>query len=652
MQVAANGLLLSASDLVNFLWCMHASYLDLRQLTDPVEVAGPDDATALIQAKGLEHERSYLTTLRASGKSITEITGEELSLADRVSLTREAMQSGVHVVYQGALVGPPWLGYADFLERVDEASSLGPWSYEPVDTKLARSAKPEHVVQLATYSRLLGIGQGHTPRRMHILLGNGERVSLRVADFAHYHSIAQERLLEFTNCPPAVSVAEPCGHCGICRWLDRCEADWEAADHLSLVANITRNQRGRLCDAGVTTVRALASLPGGTKIPRVQPETVTRLQSQAALQIAKRDTGENRHELLPASPAKGFARLPQPDPGDIFFDMEGYPFFDDGNSLEYLFGFVTADDEQTRFTPLWAHDRQAEKRAFEDAIDFITARLKKHPNAFVYHYAAYEESALKRLAMIYGTREVEIDDLLRRRKLVDLYKVVREGVRISEPRYSIKNLEVFYGGERSGDVTTAGDSIVVYDRWLQTGEASLLDQIGAYNEADCVSLLKGRDWLLSLRPSETSWFGGGPATEADARPVDPAREAKRKEAEERTAALVRSLTESVPDSEAAWRELAGQLIDFHRREAKPEWWAMFNRQDMTEEELIDDAECIGGLEPDPDRLPFPEKRSIVYSFRFPPRTSRCVWGTPRSSPTPLTRQARSFRSMKTGSRSR
>jgi hypothetical protein len=71
------------------------------------------------------------------------------------------------------------------------------------------------------------------------------------------------------------------------------------------------------------------------------------------------------------------------------------------------------------------------------------------------------------------------------------------------------------------------------------------------------------------------------------------------------------------DAYREWRELAGQLVYFHKREAKPEWWAMFNRQDMTEEELIDDAECIGGLEPDPDRPPFPEKRSIVYSFRFP-----------------------------------
>jgi predicted RecB family nuclease len=612
VQLAAGKLVFSASDLVNFLGCAHASYLDLRQLREPVEFDVPDAAAVLIQRKGLEHERSYLAALIAAGRSVIEISGNDT--AERTVLTREAMRSGAEVIYQGALVAPPWLGYADFLERVDESSSLGPWGYEAVDTKLARSAKPEYVVQLATYSRLLGAAQGRMPERMHVLLGNGQRVSLRVADFAHYHSVAQERLQQFGAFPPAASVAEPCGHCGICRWLDECESHWEAIDHLSLVANITRNQQGRLCDAGISTVRALAGLPAGSKVSRVQPETLDRLQHQAALQIIKRDTDQNQLEVLPAAPGKGFARLPRPNAGDVFFDMEGYPFFEDGSSLEYLFGFVTALDGQTQFTAHWAHDRQAEKRRFEDSIDFIMARLKQHPDAFVYHYASYEESALKRLAMVHGTREVEVDDLLRRRKLIDLYKVVREGIRVSEPAYSLKNIEVFYAEGRSGDVTSASDSIVVYDRYLQSGDSILLDQIGSYNEADCRSLLLCRDWLLTLRPTETAWFDGRPITEADA-----ARDAKRKEAEARNAALVRALVESAPPSDAAWRELVGQLVDFHRREAKPEWWAVFNRQDMIEEELVDDADCIGGLEPDPTRHPYVVKRSVVYSFRFPPQ---------------------------------
>jgi predicted RecB family nuclease len=616
MQLSAGGLLLSASDLVNFLGCAHASTLDLRQLTEPVAIPGPDDATVLLLEKGIAHERSYLATLKASRQTVVEIRGEGLTLADRVALTQEAMWSGADVIYQGALATARWLGYADFLVRVEEESRLGPWSYEAIDTKLARHAKPEHVVQLATYTRLIGIEQGRMPARLHVLLGDNESVSLRVADFIHYHAIAQARLEAFAAFPPARSTAEPCGHCAHCRWIDRCQAEWEGADHLSLVANITRNQRTRLCSAGISTVRSLAALPQGAKVPHLQPETVSRLQRQATLQIAKRDMGEDRVELLPAVASKGFARLPPPDPGDVFFDMEGNPS-SEGGSLEYLFGFITVEEGQPRFTAFWAHDRQAEKRAFEEAVDFVAARLEQHPNAFVYHYASYEESALKRLAMVHGTREAQLDDLLRRRKLVDLYKVVREAIRISEPRYSIKNLEVFYGESRAGEVTTALDSVVFYERWLRCGEGSLLAKIAAYNEADCRSLLMCRDWLLSLRPADIPWFGAEPLTEDDARALDPEKVAKRREAEEQSADLARRLVEGVPEADLPWRELAGHLIDFHRREAKPAWWAMFNRQDMSEEELIDDAECIGGLTADPHRPPFPEKRSIVHSYRFP-----------------------------------
>ena len=281
----------------------------------------------------------------------------------------------------------------------------------------------------------------------------------------------------------------------------------------------------------------------------------------------KRDTGANRVETLPLASGRGFARLARPDPGDIFFDIEGARFVEDG-SLEYLFGLVALDYGVPRYTAFWAHDRQAEKRAFEDAMDFIAARLDARPNAHVYHYASYEETALKRLAMVHGTQEARLDDLLRRRKLVDLCKVVREGVRISEPSYSLKNLEVFYGGERAGAVTTARDSMVVYDRWQQTGDAALLDEIRVYNEADCRSLLSCRDWLLSLRPSGLPWFEEAAILEPGA-----ARNEERKESEKRNAALVAALLAGAPEADRPWRELAGQLVDFHKRGGpSPTWW--------------------------------------------------------------------------------
>ena len=126
------------------------------------------------------------------------------------------------------------------------------------------------------------------------------------------------------------------------------------------------------------------------------------LRAQARLQSVKRTTGENRVETLPLEAHRGFARLPQPNEGDLYFDMEGDPIYSADGSLEYLFGFHYVDAGEEEFTPFWAHDRASEKRAFENALDFITARIARFPDAFVYHYASYEEVALRKLARKYG----------------------------------------------------------------------------------------------------------------------------------------------------------------------------------------------------------------------------------------------------------
>jgi uncharacterized protein len=608
MRFSKQRVIFSATDLVNFLGCCHATYLDVRDLKGPQGPAAADPFLQLLQEKGLAHERRYLEVLQAQGREVVNLAAEGSSF-ERVDRTREAMAAGVDVIYQGALSGDRWHGYADFLVRVSGPSSLGDFHYEAVDTKLSSIAKPKHALQLSVYSRLLAAAQGRLPRDMHIVVGSGKVVTLRTSDIHYYSEVAREGLEAFADALPTKSAGEPCNHCGNCRWSDGCVAEWDRWDHLSLVAGITKGQRANLVEAGVPTMAALATTSVG-RVPGIQPEVLSRLQSQATLQVAKRADGRDRYEVLPASPGKGFARLPKPDPGDLFFDMEGNPLFDGG--LEYLFGFVTVTDGTPTFTPFWGHSRAEEKTAFEQVMEFIARQLELYPNAHVYHYASYEESALKRLAMLHGTRESAVDDLLRAGKLVDLYQVVRESIRVSEPSYSIKNLERFYTEARTGDVKDAGASVVMYEEWRQLKDPQRLQDIADYNEFDCVSTWKLRDWLLSLRPDGVDWYAGG----GNGEPVDPEREAKRRQAEQRCVDMQVRLLKA-PAAEHPFRELIGQLLEFHRREAKPVWWAMFQRQDMSENELIDDGECIGGLRADPGTPPYKEKRSMVYTFTFP-----------------------------------
>jgi uncharacterized protein len=228
----------------------------------------------------------------------------------------------------------------------------------------------------------------------------------------------------------------------------------------------------------------------------------------------------------------------------------------------------------------------------------------------VYHYAAYEVTALRRLTCLYGTREEELDELLRAEVFVDLYKVVSQGLRISHPRYGLKQVETFFF-ERKADLRAGDDSIVLYEEWLESRDQGILDAIAAYNQEDCEATLQLRDWLLELRPPEA------PAPEPR-EPRDPPEGLA--ETEQLRDALLARLPEDpleLADSERP-RWLLAQLLLYHRREAKSVWWAFFDRLGRTAEELQErDRDAIGGLVP--AGPPIGSGKSLVWPFTFPPQ---------------------------------
>ena len=620
--------LYSASDLVNYLGCAHSTTLDLINLDMPLPKAEDDEQAKLLQDKGHAHEAAFVKQLTDSGKGLVNIAQVGDALQLRIRATEQAMRDGVDVVYQAALRDGHLIGHADFLQRVERPSALGSYSYEVFDTKLSRTTRAKHIVQLGFYSDLLAKAQGAPPLMMHVVLGDGTQDAHRVAAYAHYLALATERFLTRVAEPAQETYPEPCAMCDLCRWRDLCQDHWLRDDHLSQVANITRTQIHKLESFGLTTMHALAALPEGAKVPKMAPETLHKLRSQAALQDKARQTGERQIERLPLEPgtARGFARMPKPDPGDLFFDMEGNPLEDGG--LEYLFGLYYFEGGGPAFKPFWAHDRDQERLAFEAFMDFVTEHLRRHPNAHIYHYASYEETALKKLMSLHATREADVDNLLRHGKLVDLYKVVRESIRVSEPRYSIKNIEHFYMEGRTGDVTNAGASIVYYERWKETQDAQLLQDIQDYNEDDVRSTYELREWLLGLRPAGLEWFQSHDT--ADPAIASPPSELTL--SEKRLQLYRQHLVEGLPADRSTWGpherlcELTWQMLGFHSRTEKPVWWGMFSRQDMTDEELLEDGESLAMLTLDPERPPRADSRSTVYTYVFPEQESKLKSG--------------------------
>ena len=624
----------AATDLVAYLACEHLTELERAAMAGLVErPMRADPELDVIRQRGFEHEARFLAGLEAAGRQATTITldgsieddGERLRAA--AAATTDAMAAGADVIYQATFFDGTWRGHADFLLRVpstDRPSIWGPYHYEVADTKLARHVKSSAVLQICSYIDQLARIQGVQPEWLHVALGGSARTveRLRVDDFMAYYRAAKERFLEAVAggrpvaYPPPDTYPEPVDHCDVCRWAAECSAQRRADDHLSLVAGISGRQRRALTERGVATLEALGdlALPMEPKLEGTSEGALSRVREQARIQLEGRREGRLKYELLRPDPGqryeaeRGFASLPPPSVGDLFFDIEGDPYaFEDG--LDYLFGVLETDGT---FHALWSRDGSGEfsldgeRTAFERLIDFLMERLRADPSMHVYHYAPYEPTALKRLMGRYGTREAEVDRLLRDGVLVDLLRAVRQSLRASVESYSIKKLEAFYGFEREIDLRDAGSSIVAFETWLQLGEGErpetdILDRIERYNRDDVVSNQRLRDWLEERRAELIADGIDVPRPAPRENPLP----AELTEQQARVQALVDRLTDPTvvptdpldrtPEQAAQW--LLGQLLGWHRREDKAMWWEFFRLMGLTPEALVDENDPLGLLEP-------------------------------------------------------
>ena len=599
--------LYSPSDLVTFLECSHTTFLAVSGVA-PSD--GDDDFTQLLQSKGFEHEKNYLRHLQAEGKHVVEIA-KEGELNKRVHDSYDALRSGAEVIFQAVLRDGCWRGDADFLLKCNTPSQLGNHSYEVLDTKLTRTPEPKHIVQLCAYTELLEKLQGLRPVEMHLLTGDGKKHSFKVSDFFAYYCWAKKRCENYLQQLPKESYPQPCNYCKLCRWQKHCAVQWQHDDHLSLIANIRKSQQDKLNKAGITSVAQLATTSKDHQIASMSTTTFVQLKEQASLQTHKQITGENKYLLLAQSEGKGFSRMPSPQAGDLFFDMEGDPLYPNG--LEYLFGvYYLGESQKENFKTFWAHDHEQEKKAFCQLMEFLVQHLKQHPKAFIYHYNHYETTALKRLAGRYAAYEEQLDNLLRAEKFIDLYVVVRESIRISESSYSLKNLETFYMPKRAEAVATAADSVVVYNKWRVTHDDRYLQEIADYNEQDCKSTQLLRNWLLQI--------AGGVSF---ARNTDDEAVQERKEWEIIYEEFCKCLEASFALSQKL-RERLMHLLEFHRREGKAQWWRIFARRDKSNQELLEDNECLADLHQ--VGVPQEEKRSYLYTYHFPPQEHKLKVG--------------------------
>ncbi|WP_406814568.1 TM0106 family RecB-like putative nuclease [Mycobacterium sp. M23085] len=611
MLVSGDSIVYSASDLAAAARCEFALLRDFdAKLGRGPAVTVEDDLLARTADLGSEHERRELAALRDRFGQAVAIIGRPAytpaGFAAAADATRRAVADRAPVVYQAAMFDGRLVGFADFLVRDNDR-------YRVVDTKLARSAKVTALLQLAAYADALAASGVPVAPEAELRLGDGTAVRHRVCDLIPVYRSQRARLQRLLDEHYAGGAAvrwddegvTACFHCPLC------VEQLRAADDVLLVAGLRVGQRDKLFEAGIGTVAALADHRGA--VPGLSAGVLNKLTIQAKLQVRQRETGLPQVEVIDPQP---LALLPEPDPGDLFFDFEGDPLWTtDGRDwgLEYLFGVLEAGPTG-KFRPLWAHNRADERNALIDFLALVAKRRKRRPNMHIYHYAPYEKTALLRLAGRYGVGEDQVDELLRSGTLVDLYPLVRRSVRVGAESFSLKALEPLYMGSqlRAGDVTTATGSITSYARYcdLQADgrgdeAASVLKEIEDYNQYDCRSTQELRNWLM-LRAYESGVVPIGAQPVADGNTVDD---------RDQLAVTLATFSGAAGVDDRTPQQTAVALLaaarGYHRREDKPFWWAHFDRLNFPIDEWADNTDVFVA-----------EHASVSADWHTPPRARK------------------------------
>lgn len=592
MQELNGTIIYSASDLSSASDCEWAVVRKLdKMLGYDIEVPVVEDEMLQRAGKlGNIHEEKKLASLKEEFPSgVVEITRPDYENEDRTWLeqmleasakTIDSLRSKVPVVFQGAFFDGEFQGYADFLILNEQGQ------YEVNDTKLARKAKITALLQLAAYAEQLEKNDIPVGSQVKLLLGDGKTSIHELSDIMPVFKKRRNRLKNVIAERQANRVENggpspwndprytQCGKCPVCKEQLALHED------VLLVSNLRMTQRAKLRAAGVETVSQLAVFEGQS-VEGISDSTLATLRAQAVIQVAsmnKIGSGDKVPAFEMFAP-EVLAKIPAPNAGDIFFDFEGDPLYQEGDlwNLDYLFGFV---DNQDDFTAIWAHDLAQEKEALIEFLTLVKERLQAHPDMHIYHYAPYERSHLLTLSARHGYGEAFVDTITKEGVLVDLYPVVTRSMRIGSPSYSLKILEPLYmetQRDKKG-VTNAADSVTAYadyctlrDAGDEKGAEQIFKSIYEYNKYDCISTRVLRDWLLL----EALKFGVEPGTVLETKeddvPVEP--EALFNELMAKVGSKVVSLRSD--DEEAV--ALAAAAIDYHRRENKSFWWEHFSR---------------------------------------------------------------------------
>jgi predicted RecB family nuclease len=458
-------------------------------------VVEPTELELLMREMGQEHEREHL----AGFPDYRDLS--EGNLSDRAARTRDAVDAGAPVIYQGVLRSllP---GTRDVVTGIPDLMIHADDGYLVRDCKLARSAEvkthPEIRLQLQVYGWLFQQVFQRPPRALEAYLGDRTITPvplLREEDArAELSAIRELTLLREEPYTPV-----GWSKCSACPYYERCWTAALAAHDVSLVYGIDQAAAMALRESGITTYEQL--------LDRHTPESLSELKRSQGTGTKKVGTRASRildsARALAAGEVIPVEALALPGSDEmVMFDLEGVPPQYEEKETVYLWGMqIWGPGGAGPYQPAIAgFGPDGDMQGWEAFLQRCREILSRHGDIPFVHWAGYEKAKLTLYMQRFGDPRGTAARVLS--LCFDLLSSVRAAFALPVPSYGLKSVEGLAGFTREMEEYGGDWSIARYIRAARSEDpdfrSAVMQDIMRYNAEDLRATWAVLQWARGL----------------------------------------------------------------------------------------------------------------------------------------------------------
>ncbi len=394
--------------------------------------------------------------------------------------TLSLMKEGKDAIYNGVLIiregDVKMIGIPDMLEKKKGGSVFGDYYYKPCDMKRVKIIKTPYRLQIAFYCYLLENIQGYYPEKASIINVQQNKIRFDTDELKDSVRGMIDGIKKiYSGDHPGVLMNNTCNEC---RWKEECTKKAEKEQDISLIFGMNSNAKAILNQAGIKKISQLSRVDPEVRLGEIPKRNIVVWKNQAESLI------ENKPIVL-KHPKIRTAQT------EIFFDIEGMT----ERSTDYLYGLLVRKNGREIYKGFFAKNRSEEIQVWKGFID----TLKGEKDYVIYHYAPYERISIRRMFERYGS-SIPIEEI--ESNMVDIYSLLKESVVLPLYSYSLKTIANYIGFRWANKAANGTQSIIWYNRYMQTKNKKFRDLLIEYNKDDCVATRVVKDWLENLGSSK------------------------------------------------------------------------------------------------------------------------------------------------------